>query len=132
MNMSMSEAEILENISNHMGNAIEALSVYLSVTFAYISVAYVVGAKLSRFQVLVGSTLYLFAALVSMIVVYMNIQVTYTLVNLVADQSSLFKRLPLWGGVFWEVYMAVLQGGGILMSFAFMHNSRSKAGRDSE
>lgn len=47
----MSEAETLELISLYYSNAIDAFTVYIFFTFAYLTIAYFVGSSLTRFQV---------------------------------------------------------------------------------
>jgi hypothetical protein len=51
----MTEAEALELIAIYVTNAHEGFTLYLSVTFAYLITAYLVGSKLSPFQALAVS-----------------------------------------------------------------------------
>ena len=120
----MNEAEAIELIANHLSNAIGGFTVYLSVTFAYLYVAYVAGADLSRLQFVIGSFLYVFAAFTTVMVVSINVQVMYSLVEHVASYSKHFENVPLWGGGFWELYMTGLQVGGILVGLFFMWDVR--------
>ena len=48
----MTEAEALELIAIYITNAHGGFTIYLSVTFAYLVTAYLVGRKLSPFQAL--------------------------------------------------------------------------------
>ena len=54
----MTEFEIGEALTSNMGIVLEALSIYLTITSAYLVVAYLVGDKLARSQVVVVSTVW--------------------------------------------------------------------------
>ena len=58
----MAEAELWELIAVHAANAMSAFNIYLTVTFAYLVAAYLVGAKLSKLQTGFISGLFIFAA----------------------------------------------------------------------
>ena len=58
----MSEAEFLEIINLHAGNAITSFTVYVTFLFGYMTAAYFVGAKLSLLQVTIVSLIYTLAA----------------------------------------------------------------------
>jgi hypothetical protein len=55
----MSEAEIVESMTEYFGLNAEMLSIYLTVTSGYLIVAYLVGSKLTRSQLIIVSGLYL-------------------------------------------------------------------------
>ena len=66
----MSSAELWELHLMAVDNSLAALGVLLSIVFAYLAVAYFVGARLGRFQVAVVSILFCFgAALTSFITI---------------------------------------------------------------
>ena len=58
----MTEAELWELMFMSVGNSTASLSVLLAITFAYLAAAYFVGGKLSNFQTVVVSTLFIFGA----------------------------------------------------------------------
>ena len=58
----MTEPEALEVMAAHGANAITSFTIYVSVTFAYLAATHLVGAKLSRFQCVGISALYVFSA----------------------------------------------------------------------
>jgi hypothetical protein len=58
----MTEAELWELMFMSVGNSADSLSVLLAITFAYLATAYFVGSKLSHFQVVVVSILFIFGA----------------------------------------------------------------------
>ena len=61
----MTEAETLEVLADFANNTATYFTMFVSFTFAYLTVAYFVGKSLSRFQCLAISGLYLISAAVS-------------------------------------------------------------------
>ena len=61
----MSEAEALEVMSDFADNVATYFTMFVSFTFAYLTVAYLVGKSLSRFQCLAASGLYAVSAFVT-------------------------------------------------------------------
>jgi hypothetical protein len=61
----MTEAELVESISYQFESALTVLSLYVTVTSAYLVVVYLAGSKLTRSQIAIISTLYVFIAVVS-------------------------------------------------------------------
>ncbi|MGR8946685.1 MAG: hypothetical protein ACU84Q_01470 [Gammaproteobacteria bacterium] len=59
----MTEAEALEVLSDIGDNVATYFAMYISITFAYLSVAYFIGAALSRFQCIAVSILFVVSAL---------------------------------------------------------------------
>ncbi len=58
----MTEYELIDAIASFNTSAVTALGVYLTLTSGYLVVAYLVGEKLTRSQVLIVSCLYLASA----------------------------------------------------------------------
>ena len=54
----MTEAEALELIPLYVDIAVTSFSVYITITFAYFTLSYLIGAKLSIFQAIAVSSLY--------------------------------------------------------------------------
>ena len=82
----MSEAETIEAVAIFGANSFSIFSVYLSITFAYLTVAYFVGAALNTFQVWVVSGLYVASAGVSTIAC---VGTTEAWVELIATQPTI-------------------------------------------
>ena len=61
----MTEAELIESAGIFYALVADMLSIYLSATIGFLIVAYIVGSKLTRGQLIVVSSLYLIFALVS-------------------------------------------------------------------
>jgi len=62
---SMTESEALEVLSNFGDNAATYLAMFITITFAYLMVAYFVGRALTRFQCIAISVLYIVSSLVT-------------------------------------------------------------------
>ncbi|MEQ8694609.1 MAG: hypothetical protein RIC85_04720 [Gammaproteobacteria bacterium] len=120
----MTEAEILELVSLYYGNAIEAFTIYITFTFAYLTVAYFVGSKLTRFQVFVVSGLYLISALSTTLG---SIMPMLAWGELLANRDTLLSKFPVWDGEMWVVNMGIIFLVGIVVSFYFMYDVRSKS-----
>jgi len=58
----MTEAELIEAWGLFLGNSQTAMALYLSILSGYLIIAYLVGRKLSRTQVIILSTMFVFAS----------------------------------------------------------------------
>ena len=117
----MTEAEVLEIINAHASNAMTALSIYVSLTFAYLMVAYLVGAKLSKLQVFVVSTLYFLSSFIFAIGAITHSQ---SLANLLSSYPD-FIPSNLWE-LPYSLMLAAMTGGGIVACFYFMYDIRRR------
>ncbi|WOJ95459.1 hypothetical protein R0137_09330 [Congregibacter brevis] len=54
----MTEPEVIEMINSHASAAMNSFTIYLTLTFAFLTTIYVVGAKLSKTQAVVVTLLY--------------------------------------------------------------------------
>ena len=117
----MELVEASEAMAMWTANAIESFSVYLTVTFAYLTVAYLAGKKLSGFQVLVVSVLYISAAGISLLSC-INQLLFYTAIANEID--SAITTSPLSSGNFWIYFVSPPLIVGVLVSLLFMWNVR--------
>ena len=102
-----------------------AFSTYITFTSGYLILCYVVGAKLTRFQAVAISLLYLFAA--SMCTVS-AIGQQQAIAEIRKNSRTALDGLILWDMDSWNIVMALLMGLGALMSLYFMYHSRTRAG----
>ena len=58
----MTESELVEAWGLFLGNSQTAMALYLSILSGYLIIAYLIGRKLSRTQVIILSTMFLFAS----------------------------------------------------------------------
>ena len=115
----MTEAEVLEMLNLHAANGMTGYITYNTFTFGYLTVAYLAGANLSKFQAIIISSFYAIAAS------------TFILVNATHNQAvgALVTKYPefvnsvLWHAP-WTVLVSIVQVGGILVSLYFMYNVR--------
>jgi len=117
----MTEAEALELIPLYLDIAVTSFSVYITITFAYFTLSYFIGAKLSTFQAVAVSGFYLVGAgsalvnTVSHIQAWGKIKETYT---------TTLDEFVFWNADFWLAYMPTLMIVGIFIGFYFMWNIR--------
>jgi hypothetical protein len=93
---------------------------FLSLTFAYLTVAYVVGSRLSRFQALAVSTLYLAGALISLLSILNSMGIYQGIL----EQSEYLQRRVLVSGDLFSLSTALVLGSGVFVSLYFMWNIR--------
>jgi hypothetical protein len=121
----MSESELLELMATYSGNALTAFTIYISFTFAYLTVAFIVGRKLSRVQAIIVSVLYVFSAMSTVLANIGQISaMRATQPDLV--ESAVYQRITLMDGDMWLIYMPILLVSGIFGSLYFMYDARKK------
>jgi hypothetical protein len=118
----VTEAEVIESINLHAGNAIDGYAVFITFTFGYLTLAYFAGDKLSLPQVLIISVLYVTSS------------VTFTLVSITHLESleALVLKYPdfvysSWWKFPWSRTSFLLNGGGIFASAYFLIDVRRRA-----
>ena len=101
-------------------NSQSAFSIYLTLTFAYLTAAYFVGAKLSTFQALAVSGLYSAGAAIALL----------SCINQLFFFSAIMQEYPdlaatsVASGEFWIYYIGPLLAVGIFVSLYFMWDIR--------
>lgn len=121
----MTEAEVLELVAIYIDNSMTSYSLWLTMTFAYMTVAYFIGGKLSIFQIWAVSGLYLVGSLSAVIVCYMHIYAWTTLRSEFPGGISALDGSIFWSGDLWRILIAVSLLIGNLVSFYFMYNVRN-------
>ena len=117
----MTEAEVLELAANYSSNAMTAFTIYISFTFAYLITAFYVGKKLTAFQVVTASGLYVVSVGSTVLAVIGALQVQYAIQD---TKDTVLDRFPIWTGGLWISYMGTILIIGILISLYFMWNVR--------
>ena len=69
----MSDAEVMELLALYGDTSINAFAIYITFTFGYLTVAYFVGARMSKFQAGMTTLLYVVAASMPMIAVIVRV-----------------------------------------------------------
>ena len=125
----MTEAETIEIVAILGSNSFSIFAVYLSITFAYLTVAYFVGAALNIFQVWAISGLYVASAGIASIACFGT---TEAWVALIAEQPTILNTLSIYGVGIWDTYMAFLMSAGMLISLYFMYEVRRRKHQENE
>ena len=116
----MSIAEANEVAAMWIANAMTAFSIYLTFTFAYLTIAYLAGKDLSRFQAFSLSTLYIAGALISLLSCIDNLNFLHA----VLQQSEALQSAATLPTEFWIYYIAPLLITGVFVSLYFMWDVR--------
>lgn len=119
MELKMNEADAIGALGDIAENAATYVSMWISVTFAYMTAAYIVGRKMSPFQCWVISVLYFVTAFFvgSAALVHTQAWLRYN-----ESQNTIYTNLwlpPYEGGV------AIFLTGGTLVALYFMYNIRT-------
>ena len=117
----MTEAEAIENALLAAANGITSFTVYISVTFGYLAAAYFVGRNLTRAQVAIFNSLFVFASFSCLLSLDANL---VTQAVAISQAPELYPdRITNQAG-FWRIYMDALLAAGILASLYFMFAAR--------
>ncbi len=120
----MTEAEAIELLLTCISNTIAGFTIYISFTFAYLTAAFFVGSKLTLFQTIAGSGLYIASAASAIGSNFSNLT-AYRLI--MADTPTVLDSLYIMHAEPWIPYMLVMQGAGMLLSLYFMYDVRRRA-----
>ena len=123
----MNESEVLEAINLHAANGINSFTIFLSFTFAYITAAYLAGAKLTTLQVSIVTCIYISAAFGW---VASTLTHTHSFETLVAQYPE-YMPSPLWR-ISFSFLAAFVQVPATLASLYFMYDVRRGDSEDAE
>ena len=115
----MTEPEVMEMVNLYASNSMGCFSLWVSFTFAYLTVAYLVGNKLSKTQLYIISTLYVISggAFAIAAVTYTE---SFSALNAVYPE---FVPTDLWRFP-WTLASSLMLAGGMLASLFFMWDVR--------
>ena len=119
----MTEAEAIELIALFTANVLASSAVYMSITFAYLTAAYFVGANLSRFQAIFVSVLYVLFANGAMMTQLGNIQAWSIIME---EHATAMDSVPMYNSEFWQIAIPIGLSIGTLGSLYFMWNVRHR------
>jgi len=120
----MNEADLVEAIHNSIELVLAAFGLYLTVTFAYLLVAFVAGSKLTKFQATAVSGLYLSAAVAATLSCLTCHQMMGELLTDLSSTTQIFSEIRLMNAEFWKLYIFSLLSFGMLVSLYFMYDCR--------
>lgn len=124
----MSETEFIEAINLHAMSAMSAFGIYISLTFAFLTAIYLIGAKLSKAQIIMVAGLYIaWSSAFSLVAI----------VHLVAFDSLFeeyvaFARGWLWYFPWTEFSIAVLVSGMAVSGYFVFDIRRGRIPKDVE
>ena len=118
----MTEAEVVEMVNMHGSNAMTSITIYLTLTFAYLTAIHITGTKLSGVQTGFLALLYIVWASAFTLIAAQHMQSFESLVG----QYPEFTRSPLSYLPWFYLSMAVC-AGGILICIGFTYSKRSQA-----
>jgi hypothetical protein len=118
---SMTESELVEASSSYFDLSIQVLSFYMTVTSGYLIVAFLAGAKLTRPQMSIISTLYIFMTVVGTYAAFawMSRGTQYVLKLEALESSGAVYANPALPFIVSAILM-----GGIVASLVFMWGVR--------
>jgi len=119
--LAMTEVDALDLAVQYGSNAITAFTVYTSFTFAYLVTAYYTGSKLSTFQVLTGSGIYIVSSGGAALVSIGFIQGMYAILERV---PTALDDIVLFSIGIWAPLMTTIFAGGLIISLYFMWQIR--------
>jgi hypothetical protein len=120
----VTEAEIFELMFIAGSTALTALGLFLTFTFAYLTVAYFVGSRLSKTEVLIVSGVYLIANLMVVSVAMANISAMGSF-QLEIENSDVYQRILFFMDA--DIYLVlapIVFLLGTLVCFFFMWGVR--------
>lgn len=117
----MTESEAMEVVAIYTDVAITCFSIYLTLTFAYLTVAYIAGIKLTAFQSRAISGLYVFGSGSALLCQYILIRGWGTVIEYAVPLHS----VPLWDDDFWITTMWSIELSGVFLGLYFMWSVRN-------
>ena len=126
----MTEAETMATLAT-IGDTIAAyIGLWVTTTFAYLTVAYLVGTQLTRFQTAAVTGLYLVSSSLFALSAIANSEAWITLSakhSTTYGSISLSRVYGIWLPGMWVIVIA-----GMIVSLYFMHDVRARARIDLE
>ncbi len=117
----MSEAEVIELSIGFGANAISTFTLFISMTFAYLTLCHFVGAKLSRFQSIAISIVYVIGATAPAASAYTHMA---AIQKLQSKYPSLLDSIPGFDMEPWLIWEPIGVLSIIGMSLYFMYEVR--------
>ena len=122
----MTEAEAIEALADVAANCATYFSVFMSLTFAYLTVAYLVGASLNRFQLILTTAIYVLSA-----AMMAGTIVTWTgaWLELYHREQTVFSGSRIADLPYWVETLAILLAAVVIASVYFMYDIRRRAAK---
>jgi hypothetical protein len=125
----MTEAEAFEAVMLASDNAMTAYSIYLTVLFAYMTVAYLAGKNLTSFQMVAASGMFIVASLTCMASAHLYIHAWGVITREFPGGISALEG-SFWNEPLFLTVLLVTMIVGIVMGLYFMYRVRYPAQND--
>ncbi|MGR8946484.1 MAG: hypothetical protein ACU84Q_00450 [Gammaproteobacteria bacterium] len=124
----MTEAEALESITNVAAIVATYTSLWLSVTFAYLTVAYFVGSRMTRFQCLAASVLYFCVSTLFSVGVVAHGKAFFIVLT---ENTTAYSQVLIFrdGEGPWLITISAFFTFAAILSFYFMYDVRRGNGQ---
>ncbi|MEQ8694649.1 MAG: hypothetical protein RIC85_04930 [Gammaproteobacteria bacterium] len=121
--MDMTDQEAIEALSDLAIAGATYFSMFISITFAYLTVAYLVGSKLTRFQAAVISSFYVIGSLLTGSATAVWNEGWF---NLYRQVPSVMRDVWLVKALAWTELLYIVLIGIVAASLYFMHDIRAR------
>ena len=118
----MTEAEALELIVGFGANATNGFAVYISFTFAFLTLSYFIGSKLSRFQSIAISVIYIIGASGPAMSAFAHLLAIHEIQK---KHPTLLDGLFGWDQSVYLIWLPIIAVIGMLLSLYFLYDTRS-------
>ncbi|MGR8949759.1 MAG: hypothetical protein ACU84Q_17085 [Gammaproteobacteria bacterium] len=120
----MAESEAIEALADIAAVAATYFSVFMSLTFAYLTVAYLVGATLNKFQLVLTTAIYVLSA--AMMGASTTVW-TKAWMKLYNREQTVFTGSWVADSFNWETTLSILLTAVVIASVYFMYDIRKRA-----
>lgn len=120
----MSDAEMFELVAVYVSNCISSFTVYLSLVFSYLTVAYLIAPKLTRVQCVLATSIYLLGAASCIATLLYSLSVLAPIVDNLTETSQLYRQVVFGDPHLWFLSMAAITVAGLIGSVVFFFNIR--------
>jgi hypothetical protein len=121
----MSQAELFELVAVYGATCMTALTLFLSFTFGYLTVAHFVGSRLTTVQAFGLTAVYLISAIASFLTAYANLSAMGSLQQELSS-SPIYQRILFIDAGIYLVLVPVMCSSALLISLYLMYDVRRK------
>jgi hypothetical protein len=117
----MTEGDVIEAAAAVTANSITMFTIFITFTFGFLASAYFVGGKLTRFQALAATGLYVVAAGFSAVIMVGWMQAFFAIMEV---KPNALDTIPIIQRGYWVPVTTVMLSMGMLISLYFMWGVR--------
>jgi hypothetical protein len=117
----MTEGDVIEAAAAVTANSITMFTIFITFTFGFLASAYFVGGKLTRFQALAATGLYVVAAGFSAVIMVGWMQAFFAIMEV---KPNALDTIPIIQRGYWVPVTTAMLSMGMLISLYFMWGVR--------